>query len=118
MVDYLIKAKTPAEQSRGAILEAAMERKYSGNAGEAFYTGGGMQSFTNFEKWEGERQMTVRMAFQHSVNLVFIRMMRDIVKYEVHLAHPEADRADGRPQRPGPPRRTWNALPTRKAVPI
>lgn len=99
VVDYLIKAKTPAERSRGAILEAAMERKYSGNAGEAFYTGGGMQSFTNFEKWEGERQMTVRLAFQHSVNLVFVRMMRDIVKYEVHLAHPQAttlmeDRSD------------------------
>lgn len=89
-VDYLIKAKTPAERERGAMLDAAMERKYSGNAGEAFYTGGGMQSFTNFEKWEGERQMTVRVGFQHSVNLVFVRMMRDIVRYEVSQAHPEA----------------------------
>lgn len=88
-VDYLIKAK-PDERERGAMLEAAMERKYSGNPGEAFYTGGGMQSFTNFEKWEGERQMTVRVGFQHSVNLVFIRMMRDIVRYEVFRAHPEA----------------------------
>lgn len=88
-VDYLIKAK-PAERARAAMLDAAMERKYSGNPGEAFYTGGGMQSFTNFEKWEGERQMTVRVGFQHSVNLVFIRMMRDIVRYEVFLAHPEA----------------------------
>ncbi|WP_249359731.1 transglycosylase domain-containing protein [Cupriavidus sp. 2SB] len=89
-VDYLIKAKTPAERERKAVLDAAMERKYSGNAGEAFFTGGGMQAFTNFEKWEGERQMTVRVAFQHSVNLVFIRMMRDIVRYEVWQAHPDA----------------------------
>jgi len=90
VIDYLLKARTPAERGRAAILEAAMERKYSGNPGEAFYTGGGMQSFSNFEKWEGERQMTVRVGFQHSVNLVFIRIMRDIVKYEVHQAHPEA----------------------------
>ncbi|WP_313839244.1 transglycosylase domain-containing protein [Cupriavidus sp. SZY C1] len=89
-VDYLMKAKTPAERSRQAVLEAAMERKYSGNAGEAFFTGGGMQAFTNFEKWEGERQMTVRVAFQHSVNLVFIRMMRDIVRYQVWQEHPDA----------------------------
>ena len=88
-VDYLIKAK-PADRERAAMLDAAMERKYSGNPGEAFFTGGGMQSFTNFEKWEGERQMTVRVGFQHSVNLVFIRMMRDIVRYEVFQAHPEA----------------------------
>lgn len=89
-IDYLIKTKTPAERERQAVLEAAMERKYSGNAGEAFFTGGGMQAFTNFEKWEGERQMTVRVGFQHSVNLVFIRMMRDIVRYQVWQEHPDA----------------------------
>lgn len=49
-----------------------------------------MQAFTNFEKWEGERQMTVRVGFQHSVNLVFIRMMRDIVRYQVWQEHPDA----------------------------
>jgi membrane peptidoglycan carboxypeptidase len=82
-LDYLASAKTPDDRKLGAMLEAAMQRKYSGNAGEAFFTGGGQQVFTNFEKWEGERQMTVRVAFQHSVNLVFVRMMRDIVRYEV-----------------------------------
>jgi len=82
-LDYLAKAKTPADRELGAMLEAAMQRKYSGSAGEAFFTGGGQQVFTNFEKWEGEHQMTVRVAFQHSVNLVFVRMMRDIVRYEV-----------------------------------
>src|SRR5262249_18058622 len=44
--------------------------------------------FTNFERWEGERIMTVRMAFEHSVNLVFIRMMRDIVRFEMFNANP------------------------------
>lgn len=87
-LDYLIKAKTPEDRELGAMLAAAMERKYSGSTGEAFFTGGGQQSFTNFEKWEGERQMTVRVAFQHSVNLVFVRMMRDIVRYEVFHNNP------------------------------
>ncbi|AEI81353.1 carboxypeptidase [Cupriavidus necator N-1] len=88
-VDYLMKARKPDERELMPMLEAAMERKYSGSAGEGFYTGGGLQSFTNFERWEGERIMTVRMGFQHSVNLVFIRMMRDIVRYEMFHAKPD-----------------------------
>jgi len=89
-VDYLIAARSPSDRELNAMLDAAMERKYSGNPGEAFFTGGGMQSFSNFEKWEGEHQMTVRVGFQHSVNLVFVRIMRDIVRYEVFQAHPDA----------------------------
>ncbi|WP_423199526.1 MULTISPECIES: transglycosylase domain-containing protein [unclassified Cupriavidus] len=104
-VDYLAKARTAAERERGAMLEAAMDRKYSGNAGEAFYTGGGMQTFTNFERWEGERQMTVRVGFQYSVNLVFVRMMRDIVRYEVFQAHPDAGAL--LEDRNAPGRREW-----------
>ncbi len=88
-VDYLMKARKPDERELMPMLEAAMERKYSGSAGEGFYTGGGLQSFSNFERWEGERIMTVRVGFQHSVNLVFIRMMRDIVRYEMFHAKPD-----------------------------
>ncbi|RDK05644.1 transglycosylase domain-containing protein [Cupriavidus lacunae] len=88
-VDYLMKTRRPEERELMPMLEAAMERKYSGSAGEGFYTGGGLQSFSNFERWEGERIMTVRMGFQHSVNLVFIRMMRDIVRYEMFHAKPD-----------------------------
>lgn len=104
-VDYLIKARTPQERSLDAMLEAAMDRKYSGNAGESFYTGGGMQTFTNFERWEGERQMTVRVGFQFSVNLVFIRMMRDIVRYELYQTHPDAGTL--LEDRSSPERRVW-----------
>ncbi|WP_062804569.1 transglycosylase domain-containing protein [Cupriavidus necator] len=88
-VDYLLKARKPAERELMAMLDAAMERKYSGGAGEAFYTGGGLQSFSNFERESGMRNLTVRTAFQHSVNLVFIRMMRDIVRYETFHASPD-----------------------------
>jgi membrane peptidoglycan carboxypeptidase len=63
------------------MLEAAMMRTYSGNPAEAFFTGGGLQRFENFEPEENHRIMTVREGFQHSVNLVFVRLMRDIVRF-------------------------------------
>jgi membrane peptidoglycan carboxypeptidase len=87
--DYL--ARMPGA-SLQAMLEAAMERKYSGNAGEAFATGGGLQSFENFEPWENTQDFTVRVGFQNSVNLVFVRLMRDIVRYEIHRIEPDVDR--------------------------
>jgi membrane peptidoglycan carboxypeptidase len=80
-VDYLAHAQ---DRSLTAMLSASMERKYSGNAGEWFATGGGMQHFENFEKWEGTQQFTVREGLKHSVNLVFVRIMRDISRYFQH----------------------------------
>lgn len=68
-----------AERSLASLLEAAMDRKYSGRPA-TFFTGGGRQSFENFSE-KHNRSMSVRQAFRHSVNLVFIRMLRDIVKY-------------------------------------
>lgn len=87
-VDYL--AHTP-DRSLPAMLDAAVERKYSASPGETFYTGGGAQTFTNFDKSDNGRILTVREAFQHSVNLVFVRLMRDIVHYEmIQSAGPSA----------------------------
>lgn len=80
-VDYLAHAQ---DRSLAAMLDASMERKYSGNAGEWFATGGGMQSFENFEKWESYQQFSVREGLKHSVNLVFVRIMRDISRYFQH----------------------------------
>lgn len=91
--------------SRAALLEAAMERKYAAGAGEAFFTGGGLQTFSNFDRSAKVEPMTVRRAFQHSVNLVFIRMMRDIVRYEVHREVPNA--AELLAERDAPGRREW-----------
>jgi len=87
-------------------LEAAMLRTYSGNPAEVFFTGGGEQQFENFEPEENGRIMTVREGFQHSVNLVFVRLMRDVVRYYefktpsaniqqlADAASPESDKAD------------------------
>ena len=79
-LDYLCHTK---DRSLTAMLDAAVERKYSASPGEMFFTGGGMQAFTNFESSDNSRILTVHRAFQHSVNLVFVRLMRDIVHYEM-----------------------------------
>lgn len=69
------------ERQLQPMLDAAMERKYSASTGEAFFTGRGLHVFANFDKTFNRRIMPVREAFRHSVNLVFIRMMRDIIRY-------------------------------------
>ena len=63
------------------LLDAAMQRRYSGDPSEVFFTGGGQEVFHNFEKSEDHEVPTVFEAFEHSVNLAFIRIMRDIVHY-------------------------------------
>ena len=74
-----------ADTGLAAMLDAAMERKYSGSTSEKFFTGGGLHSFVNFEPNEGGIQ-SVKEAMRLSVNLVFIRMMRDIVNYYIAQA--------------------------------
>lgn len=64
-----------------AMLDLAMERQYSASPAERFFTGGGLHTFGNFDDKDNGRVMTVAEAFRHSVNLVFIRMMRDIVNH-------------------------------------
>jgi membrane peptidoglycan carboxypeptidase len=91
-LDYLAHA---SDRSLRAMLDAAVERKYSANPGETFYSGGGAQAFNNFESSDNARILTVHRAFQHSVNLVFVRMMRDIVHYEmVRVAGPSSQWLD------------------------
>lgn len=75
---------TASDKSLHALLEAAMKRTYSANVNERFFTGGGMHTFANFNKKDNFRVLSVSEAFQNSVNLVFIRMMRDIVFYHVY----------------------------------
>ncbi len=85
-----------------AMLDAAMERQYSASTAEVFYTGGGVHRFANFEKDDTQRIVSVRTAFNESINLPFIRMMRDIVRHTMltlseHNAQLLTDRSD--PQR-------------------
>jgi membrane peptidoglycan carboxypeptidase len=64
-----------------AMLDAAMERTYSANTAEGFFTGGGMHYFGNFKKEDNGRILSVREALRHSVNLPFVRLMRDVVYF-------------------------------------
>ena len=71
-----------------SLLTRAVERVYSANPGELFYTGGGLHAFVNFDDSDNHRRMTVRDAAAHSTNLVFVRLMRDLVRYhEAHLPY-------------------------------
>src|SRR4029077_4656737 len=63
------------------FLQRAMERRYSASPYEAFFTGGGLHHFENFEREDNSRILSLSDAFRNSVNLVFIRLMRDIVGY-------------------------------------
>ncbi len=70
-----------------ALLTLAIDKTYSASPGESFFTGGGLHSFANFNKADNYKVLSVRHALRDSVNLVFIRLMRDVVYH--HLYKPE-----------------------------
>ena len=80
-VDYLIQ---DADRSLPKMLEAALERTYSASPGEAFFTGGGLHTFNNFRKEDNGRIPTLRDSLRESINLPFIRLMRDLVRYATY----------------------------------
>ncbi len=80
-IDYFRALPPNADRSLPPMLNAAMERKYSGSPGESFFTGGGLHVFHNFSKLDDSRILTVRQGLQNSTNLLFIRLMRDVVRY-------------------------------------
>ncbi len=66
------------------LLRRAMARSYSASPAERFVTGGGVQTFTNFDNTFDTGSLSVAEAFRQSVNLVFVRLMRDVVSYYVY----------------------------------
>jgi membrane peptidoglycan carboxypeptidase len=64
-----------------AFLQLALDRRYSASPHEAFFTGGGIHTFENFSANDTGRILSVREALQWSTNLVFIRLMRDLVSF-------------------------------------
>lgn len=69
-----------------ATLEAAMHRRYSASVSQVFYTGGGAHRFANFEHRDDQAVLDVTEAMHRSVNLVFIRMMREVVDHYMYRA--------------------------------
>lgn len=72
------------EQNLRDTLEAALERQYSASPYETFFTGGGAHSFSNFKREDNARIPTLRVALQESINLPFIRLLRDLVRYSTY----------------------------------
>jgi cell division protein FtsI/penicillin-binding protein 2 len=64
-----------------AFLNKALDRGYSASPAETFFTAGGIHTFGNFDPEEDDTVMSVREALVHSTNLVFIRLMRDLVGF-------------------------------------
>ncbi len=64
-----------------AMLRAALERRYSASPGEVFFTAGGDQTFRNYDPREDGGVYSVREGLVQSINLVYVRLMRDIVRY-------------------------------------
>jgi len=63
------------------LLDNALQRRYSANPSETFFTGGGTHVFGNFDDTRDREAPTVLEGFRHSINLVYVRLMRDIVRY-------------------------------------
>ncbi|MDB5866193.1 MAG: rane carboxypeptidase [Betaproteobacteria bacterium] len=80
-IDYLLGN---SDKSLEAMLDAAMERRYSANPGESFFTGAGAHTFSNFKREDDFKSPSVREALRESVNLAFIRIMRDVVYHFVY----------------------------------
>jgi len=76
----------PERRALQPMLNAAMQRRYSASPAEEFFTGGGIHVFHNFERSEDSETPTVERAFEGSINLAFVRLLRDIVgHYEAEL---------------------------------
>ncbi|WP_430446421.1 MAG: transglycosylase domain-containing protein [Pseudomonas piscis] len=80
-LDYLAQN---SDQSLPKMLDAALNRTYSASPGEAFFTGGGVHHFHNFRNEDNGRSPTLRDALRESINLPFIRLMRDLVRYSTY----------------------------------
>jgi membrane peptidoglycan carboxypeptidase len=66
------------------LLSDSLERTYSASPHERFFTGGGLHRFANFDELDDVRRVTLREAFTRSVNLPFVRLMREIVQHVLY----------------------------------
>ncbi|MEN8162266.1 MAG: hypothetical protein ABFS41_19500, partial [Myxococcota bacterium] len=87
------------------LLEAALDRRYSASPWPGFHTGGALHVFHNFDEDDDARIYSVRNAFRLSVNLPFVRLMRDVVEY--HMARLPGDPAAMLRDRDDPRRPIW-----------
>ncbi len=72
------------ERDLRKMLDAALARKYSANPSEQFFTGGGIHVFHNFSSQDNNLNATLTDSLRLSLNLPFVRLMRDIVRYSTY----------------------------------
>lgn len=80
-LDYLA---TTHDRSLAPMLAAALDRTYSASPSESFFTGGGLHTFSNFRKEDNGRNPSLRDALRESINLPFVRLLRDIVRHDIY----------------------------------
>ena len=90
-----------SDRDLARMLDAALERRYSASPGERFFTGAGMHRFGNFRREDDGRLPTMRESLQESINLPFVRLMRDLVSYSTNQTTSRAEllRDDKNPER-------------------
>ena len=64
-IEYLTTARG-TDKALQPMLEASLERKYSASPAEAFFTGGGLHTFGNFDREDDRKVITIREAFRNS----------------------------------------------------
>ena len=77
-VDHLLQT---TDRSLDAMLQGALNRRFSASPGEGFFTGGGVHTFNNFNREDNSRNPTLREAMQASINLPFVRLLREVVRH-------------------------------------
>lgn len=82
------------------LLELALARRYSANPYESFFTGGGIHHFENFKNEDNGKNPTIGESLTHSINLPFIRLMRDLSRYYVHRLSLKLGGASSDPKSP------------------
>lgn len=87
------------EASLASMLEDALERRYSASPNERFFTGGGLHTFGNFRREDNGRNPTLRESLRESINLPFVRLMRDLVRYSTYQNSAELLKDDKDPRR-------------------
>ncbi len=80
-IDHLIRSP---DRSLDTMLSAALERRFSASPHERFFTGSGLHTFANFRKEDNGRRPTLIEALRESINLPFIRLMRELVRHTLY----------------------------------
>lgn len=76
--------KSSRASSLQEILAEAMLRQFSANPHQTFFTGGGIHKFQNFNKDDNGRVVSLHDAFIKSINLPFVRVLQETVRFHIH----------------------------------